>query len=62
MVRAHLTCQHEASGPLNRLRCMHIWLDGEHTSSIEARKAISQPAAETAFTVLVLGLSVRDKA
>lgn len=40
---------------------MHIWLDGDATSSIEARDAVSRPAAEIAFTPLVLWLSVRDK-
>lgn len=47
---------------LKRMRCAHICLDDDHTRITEARKAISWPAAETAFTPLVLGLSVRDKA
>lgn len=44
------------------MRCVHIWLHGDHTRITEARKAISWPAAEIAFAPLVLGFSVRDEA
>lgn len=59
MVRAHLSCQHEASAPPLTER-------GMCTSGLvitpELLKLFNGQAAEIAFTPLVLGLSVRDEA